>query len=165
MSIPDDEIRQEDTWDVIRKYFDENGLVQQQRASYEEFIIQNIQEVVDDYKGQIEVVATNQYLPGQQNKGRIKLQVHAFVEWRNWIEEPICVSCRLQIEFERIKITRPKIAEVDGKKDKLLPYMARLRKTTYACTIFVNIKCVSCTDTNILRYHAIEEHTMNNFLQ
>ncbi len=72
----DDDIRQEDTWDVIRKYFDENGLVQQQRASYEEFIIQNIQEVVDDYKGQIEVVATNQYLPGQQqNKGRMKLQV------------------------------------------------------------------------------------------
>lgn len=75
MAALDDEIRQEDTWDVIRKYFDENGLVQQQRASYEEFIIQNIQEVVDDYKGQIEVVATNQYLPGQQNKGRIKLQV------------------------------------------------------------------------------------------
>ncbi len=72
----DDDIRQEDTWDVIRKYFDENGLVQQQRASYEEFIIQNIQEVVDDYKGQIEVVATNQYLPGQQqSKGRMKLQV------------------------------------------------------------------------------------------
>jgi hypothetical protein len=71
----DEEIRQEDTWDIIRKYFDENGLVQQQRASYDEFIIQNIQEVVDDYKGQIEVVATHQYLPGQQSKGRMKLQV------------------------------------------------------------------------------------------
>ena len=77
--MADDEIRQEDTWDVIRKYFDENGLVQQQRASYEEFIIQNIQEVVDDYKGQIEVVATNQYLPGQQqHKGRMKLQVRKY---------------------------------------------------------------------------------------
>mmetsp|Transcript_70577 Transcript_70577/g.188361 ORF Transcript_70577/g.188361 Transcript_70577/m.188361 type:complete len:1176 (-) Transcript_70577:60-3587(-) len=113
----DDEIRQEDTWDVIRKYFDENGLVQQQRASYEEFIIQNIQEVIDDYKGQIEVVATNQYLPGMQNKGRMKLQ----------------------IEFGKIKISRPKIQEVDGKKERLLPYMARLRKTTYACTILVQI--------------------------
>lgn len=43
--MEDDEIVQEDTWEVIRKYFDENGLVQQQRSSYNEFILQNIQEV------------------------------------------------------------------------------------------------------------------------
>jgi DNA-directed RNA polymerase beta subunit len=43
--LGDDEIVQEDTWEVIRKYFDENGLVQQQRSSYNEFILQNIQEV------------------------------------------------------------------------------------------------------------------------
>lgn len=41
--MDDDEIRQPDTWEIIRKYFDENGLCQQQRASYNEFILQNIQ--------------------------------------------------------------------------------------------------------------------------
>jgi DNA-directed RNA polymerase II subunit RPB2 len=41
----DDELCQPDTWEVIRKYFDENGLVQQQRSSYNEFILQNVQEV------------------------------------------------------------------------------------------------------------------------
>jgi hypothetical protein len=43
MELDDDEIRQPDTWEVIRKYFDENGLCQQQRASYNEFILQNVQ--------------------------------------------------------------------------------------------------------------------------
>ena len=41
--MDEDEIRQPDTWEIIRKYFDENGLCQQQCASYNEFILQNIQ--------------------------------------------------------------------------------------------------------------------------
>jgi hypothetical protein len=38
-----DEIQQHDTWEIIRKYFEENGLCQQQKGSYNEFIVQNIQ--------------------------------------------------------------------------------------------------------------------------
>mmetsp|Transcript_18763 Transcript_18763/g.45096 ORF Transcript_18763/g.45096 Transcript_18763/m.45096 type:complete len:1181 (-) Transcript_18763:313-3855(-) len=115
--VDDDEIRQPDTWEVIRKYFDENGLVQQQRASYNEFILQNVQEVIEDYKGQVEVTATQQFVPGQRNDGRQKLQ----------------------IEFGKVRIAQPNLTEADGKKERLLPYMARLRKLTYSCQLFVNI--------------------------
>jgi DNA-directed RNA polymerase II subunit RPB2 len=97
----DEEIRQPDTWEIIRKYFDENGLVQQQRASYNEFILQNIQEVIEDYKGQIEVTASQQYMPGQKNNGRIKMQV----------------------EFGKVRIAQPKIQENDGRNERMLPYM------------------------------------------
>jgi len=114
----DDEIRQPDTWEIIRKYFDENGLVQQQRASYNEFILQNIQEVIEDYKGQIEITATQQYMPGQKKQdGRLKLQV----------------------EFGKVRIAQPKISENDGRNERMLPYMARLRKLTYSCQLYVDI--------------------------
>eukprot|EP00961_Rhodomonas_salina_P123930 1670327-Rhodomonas_salina.5 len=90
--VDDDEIRQPDTWEVIRKYFDENGLVQQQRASYNEFILQNVQEVIEDYKGQVEVTATQQFVPGQRNDGRQKLQ----------------------IEFGKVRIAQPNLTEVSS---------------------------------------------------
>jgi len=119
MDMDDDdlEVRQPDTWEIIRKYFDEMGLVQQQRASYNEFILQNIQEVIEDYKGQIEIVGSQQYIPGQKNTGRTKLQ----------------------IEFGRVRIAQPKIQEKDGRNERMLPYMARLRKLTYSCQLYVDI--------------------------
>jgi len=112
----DDEIRQPDTWEIIRKYFDENGLVQQQRASYNEFILQNIQEIIEDYKGQIEIVATQQYLPGQKHARR-----------------------KIQVEFGKVRIAQPKVQENDGRSERMLPYMARLRKLTYSCQLYVDI--------------------------
>jgi len=115
--MDDDEIRQPDTWEIIRKYFDENGLVQQQRASYNEFILQNVQEVIEDYKGQIEVIATPQYKPGTKQDYKQKIQV----------------------DFGRVRIAQPNITEVEGRKERLLPYMARLRKLTYSCQLFVDI--------------------------
>jgi DNA-directed RNA polymerase beta subunit len=47
---PDDEIGQEDLWDVIRAFFDENGLVQQQLASFNEFVNNTMQELVEEVK-------------------------------------------------------------------------------------------------------------------
>lgn len=43
------------------------------------------------------------------------------------------------MEFGRVRIAQPSITENDGRKDKLFPYMARLRKTTYSCQIFVHV--------------------------
>ncbi|KAJ1943670.1 DNA-dependent RNA polymerase II, partial [Linderina macrospora] len=44
----DQEITQEDCWAVITRYFDENGLVRQQIASFNEFIENTLQEIVDE---------------------------------------------------------------------------------------------------------------------
>ena len=41
-------ISQEDCWSVIQAYFDENSLVQTQIASFDEFVQNTIQELVDE---------------------------------------------------------------------------------------------------------------------
>lgn len=56
----DEEIQQQDAWDVINKYFDSKGLVGQQLDSFDEFIKNTIQETIDD-NGEISVTSENQY--------------------------------------------------------------------------------------------------------
>jgi DNA-directed RNA polymerase beta subunit len=59
------EITSEDAWVIIDKYFNEKGLVRQQTDSFDEFIINTIQELIDD-SGEIVVTPENQYIPGQE---------------------------------------------------------------------------------------------------
>ena len=59
------EITSEDAWVIIDKYFNEKGLVRQQTDSFDEFIINTIQELIDD-SGEIVVTSENQYIPGQE---------------------------------------------------------------------------------------------------
>ena len=44
----DDAITQEDCWIVISSFFDDKGLVRQQLDSFDEFIKNTIQEIVDE---------------------------------------------------------------------------------------------------------------------
>ena len=44
----DEEITQEDCWTVINSFFDEKGLVRQQLDSFDEFIKNTMQEIVDE---------------------------------------------------------------------------------------------------------------------
>ncbi|CAL5333521.1 unnamed protein product [Camellia sinensis] len=44
----EDEITQEDAWAVISAYFEEKGLVRQQLDSFDEFIQNTMQEIVDE---------------------------------------------------------------------------------------------------------------------
>ena len=44
----DDVITQEDCWTVITSFFDEKGLVSQQIDSFDEFIQNTMQEIVDE---------------------------------------------------------------------------------------------------------------------
>lgn len=62
-----DEITQEDAWVVIDKYFKEKGLVGQQIDSFDEFVINTIQELIED-AGEITVIPENQYIPGQDSE-------------------------------------------------------------------------------------------------
>ena len=58
--ILDDEIEQNDAWEVINKYFDCKGLVGQQLDSFDVFIRSTIQEMIDD-NGDISVTSENQF--------------------------------------------------------------------------------------------------------
>lgn len=59
------EISQEDAWVVINSFFEIRGLVRQQLDSFNQFILNSIQEMVDD-SGHIVVTPENQYVPGKE---------------------------------------------------------------------------------------------------
>ena len=62
----DEEITQEDAWAVISAYFEEKGLVRQQLDSFDEFIQNTMQEIVDE-SADIEIRPESQHNPGQQS--------------------------------------------------------------------------------------------------
>ena len=57
-------IAMEDAWVVINHYFLEKGLVGQQIDSFDDFLQNTVQELIDD-AGEIIVTPENQYIPGQ----------------------------------------------------------------------------------------------------
>jgi DNA-directed RNA polymerase II subunit RPB2 len=59
------DITQEDAWAVIRAYFDSNGLVSQQRASFDRFIQFTIQDVIKE-NSVITVERQPQFAPGSK---------------------------------------------------------------------------------------------------
>lgn len=61
----EDEITQEDAWTVISAYFEEKGLVRQQLDSFDEFIQNTMQEIVDE-SADIEIRPESQHNPGHQ---------------------------------------------------------------------------------------------------
>jgi hypothetical protein len=64
--LPDEEdITQEDAWAVISAYFEEKGLVRQQLDSFDEFIQNTMQEIVDE-AADIDIRPESQHNPGRQ---------------------------------------------------------------------------------------------------
>lgn len=61
----DEEITQDDVWAVISSYFEEKGLVRQQLDSFDEFIQNTMQEIVDE-SADIEIRPESQHNPGHQ---------------------------------------------------------------------------------------------------
>ncbi len=111
----DREITQEDAWVVIDRYFEEKGLVRQQIDSFDEFITNTIQELIDD-SGEIIVKPENQYMSLKDIE-------------RNGI----------QIKFGQVYVSPPTIFEADGDQRELYPQEARLRNLTYQSQIFVDV--------------------------
>lgn len=62
----EEEITQEDAWAVISAYFEEKGLVRQQLDSFDEFIQNTMQEIVDE-SADIEIRPESQHNPGHQS--------------------------------------------------------------------------------------------------
>ena len=61
----DEEITQEDAWVIINKYFESKGLVRQQLDSFDEFLQNSIQELIDD-AGEIKIIPEDQFLSDKQ---------------------------------------------------------------------------------------------------
>lgn len=63
----EEEITQEDAWAVISAYFEEKGLVRQQLDSFDEFIQNTMQEIVDE-SADIEIRPESQHNPGRTSE-------------------------------------------------------------------------------------------------
>lgn len=79
----EEEITQEDAWAVISAYFEEKGLVRQQLASFDEFIQNTMQEIVDE-SADIEIRPESQHNPGRATE-------YSEVGVENLTASPVCV--------------------------------------------------------------------------
>ncbi|QCE13535.1 DNA-directed RNA polymerase II subunit RPB2 [Vigna unguiculata] len=111
--MEDEEIMQEDAWAVISAYFEEKGLVRQQLDSFDEFIQNTIQEIVDE---------------------------SADIEIRPQSHNPRHKSDSIyKISFGQIYLSKPMMTECDGETATLYPMAARLRNLTYSAPLYVDV--------------------------
>uniref|UniRef100_A0A453LQ98 DNA-directed RNA polymerase subunit beta n=2 Tax=Aegilops tauschii subsp. strangulata TaxID=200361 RepID=A0A453LQ98_AEGTS len=110
-------ITQEDAWAVISAYFEEKGLVRQQLDSFDEFIQNTMQEIVDE-SADIEIRPESQHNPGRQAE---------FAETLH------------KISFGQIYLSKPMMTEADGETATLFPKSARLRNLTYSAPLYVDV--------------------------
>ncbi len=120
--LDEEEINQEDVWEVISAYFDEKGLVRQQLDSFDEFIMNTMQEIVDEVP-RIELVPQQQHNPTMQQQSEV---VHG-------------------IAFQQIYLSKPTWVEPDNSTSAMFPNEARLRNLTYAAPLYIDVVKTSKT--------------------
>ncbi|KAJ9539991.1 hypothetical protein OSB04_026497 [Centaurea solstitialis] len=109
----EEDITQEDAWAVISSYFEEKGLLRQQLDSFDEFIQNTMQEVVDQ-SSDIEIRPES--IPDHQAEVIYK------------------------ISFGQIYLTpKPMMTESDGETSTLYPKAARLRNLTYSSPLYIDV--------------------------
>ncbi|RUP47400.1 hypothetical protein BC936DRAFT_145777, partial [Jimgerdemannia flammicorona] len=104
-------ISQEDCWAVITSFFEEKGLVRQQLDSFDEFVQNTMQELVDE------------------NSNLVLQHVGADGD----------VTKRYIIDFGQIYLSKPTMTENDGSTQPMFPQEARLRNLTYAAPLYVDM--------------------------
>ncbi|GMH93424.1 hypothetical protein TrVE_jg1434 [Triparma verrucosa] len=129
-----DVVTQEDSWAVISSYFEEKGLVRQQLDSFDEFIQNTMQELVDD-TGAIRVRPKMQHTVGY-DKERGEEAANKMYE----------------VKFGQVYLSKPVSVEKDSSACNIFPHEARLRNLTYSaplyCDILLNTYDISELDPN-----------------
>ncbi|KAG8965582.1 DNA-dependent RNA polymerase II [Tulasnella sp. 419] len=108
-------IGQEDCWTVITSFFDEKGLVRQQLDSFDEFVQNTMQELVDENADLI-LDQGNQHTGHNSDAAR-----------------------RYKIHFGQIYLSRPTMIESDGTVVPLFPQECRARNLTYSAPLYVDM--------------------------
>lgn len=112
----EDQLTKNDAWHVITSYFDEKGLVRQQLDSFDEFIQNKMQEVVDE-----------------------QLPVEIYPEPQVPEDHPDYVRKKFRYKFGQVYLSTPQLTEKDGTTDTMRPMVARIRNLTYNAPLFVDI--------------------------
>jgi DNA-directed RNA polymerase II subunit RPB2 len=111
-----EEITQEDCWTVISSFFDQKGLVRQQLDSFDEFVQNTMQELVDENSDLI-LDQADQHTGHDADMTR-----------------------RYEIKFGQIYLSRPTVTEADGSVVPVFPQEARLRNLTYSAPLYIEMK-------------------------
>lgn len=111
-----EEITQEDCWTVISSFFDKKGLVRQQLDSFDEFVQNTMQELVDENSDLI-LDQADQHTGHESD-----------------------VTRRYEIKFGQIYLSRPTVTEADGAVVPVFPQEARLRNLTYSAPLYIEMK-------------------------
>lgn len=111
-----EEITQEDCWTVISSFFDQKGLVRQQLDSFDEFVQNTMQELVDENSDLI-LDQADQHTGHEAD-----------------------VTRRYEIKFGQIYLSRPTVTEADGSVVPVFPQEARLRNLTYSAPLYIEMR-------------------------
>lgn len=111
-----EQVTQEDCWTVISSFFEQKGLVRQQLDSFDEFVQNTMQELVDENSDLI-LDAADQHTGHSGD-----------------------VSRRYEIKFGQIYLSRPTVTEADGSVVPVFPQEARLRNLTYSAPLYIEMK-------------------------
>lgn len=105
-------------------YFEEKGLVRQQLDSFDEFIQNTMQELVDD-SGDIRVTPEIQHLVGYDE------EISA--------DDAPGLKKVFEIKFGQVYLSKPTVVEKDGTVTNIFPHEARLRNLTYSAPLYVDV--------------------------
>ncbi|TFK30881.1 DNA-dependent RNA polymerase II second largest subunit [Coprinopsis marcescibilis] len=108
-------ITQEDCWTVITSFFDQKGLVRQQLDSFDEFVQNTMQELVDE-NAELILDQADQHTGLSSDTTR-----------------------RYEIRFGQIYLSRPTVTELDGSVVPVFPQEARLRNLTYSAPLYIDM--------------------------
>ncbi|OCH86056.1 DNA-directed RNA polymerase II, subunit 2 [Obba rivulosa] len=111
-----EDITQEDCWTVISSFFEQKGLVRQQLDSFDEFVQNTMQELVDENSDLI-LDQADQHTGHEAD-----------------------VTRRYEIKFGQIYLSRPTVTEADGSVVPVFPQEARQRNLTYSAPLYIEIK-------------------------
>lgn len=103
---------QDETWEVVKAYFNSKGLVRQQLDSFNDFIDLTMQELISESPPIVLMSEPNAY----QDRNRVV------------------------ITWGQTYLSRPVHYEDDGTNEKLFPNQARLRNLTYHAPLYIDVQ-------------------------
>mmetsp|Transcript_35761 Transcript_35761/g.114494 ORF Transcript_35761/g.114494 Transcript_35761/m.114494 type:complete len:960 (+) Transcript_35761:23-2902(+) len=123
-AVPDlPDITSEDAWTVISSFFTEKGLVRQQLDSFDEFVQNTLQELVDE-NGEVRFKTPHQYA-----LGRASVPDASYV-----------------LSFSQVYVSKPTATERDGTTCNMFPHEARTRNLTYSAPLYIDLAYTELDD-------------------
>jgi len=128
-----------DTWPLVSSYFEENSIIKQQLESFNDFVQNKMQDIVDD-------------LP--------PIVVSYKVDKLTDFKENFLQNMKKILRLGQLHLSKPTFIEEDGVIHTLLPNEARLRSLSYSSPLYCDI---SVTTVNVTNEHEKEREL--NFKQ